>query len=88
MLDPSDGCSLDDLDRSYYEADARVVLRDSRVSGDTATVRVDLVHGEGGLLGSSEWTQEESFRLAMVDGRWLVSGRSWPVYGCAGGMRP
>jgi hypothetical protein len=90
LLDPADGCTVEDLERSLYRPDARVVLRSSRVSGETATVRVELVHGEGGLLGSDGWTQDETLRLARVDGRWVVSADSWPVHGCPDrpGARP
>lgn len=82
LLDPADGCTAEDLERSFFEPDARVVLRSSRVSGETATVRVDLVHGDGGLLGTDGWTQDETFRLTASEGRWLVSADSWPLHGC------
>ena len=41
------------------------MLRSSDVDGDTATVRLDFVHGADGPF-QSEWTQEETFRLARA----------------------
>jgi hypothetical protein len=84
LLDPEGDCTVSDLERNVYEPDARVVLRSSEVDGATALVRVELVHGEEGPLGSGEWAQEESFRLERVDDRWVITGEPWPMFSCFG----
>ncbi|SOC51423.1 hypothetical protein [Ornithinimicrobium cerasi] len=84
VLDPEGGCTVEDLERNVHEPDGRVVLRSSEVDGDTALVRVELVHGEDGPLGSGEWAQEESFTLERSQDRWVITGEPWPVFGCAG----
>lgn len=84
LLDPEGRCTVEDLERNAYDPDARVVLRSSEVDGSTAVVRVELVHGEQGPLGSGEWAEEESFRLRQVGERWVITGEPWPMYSCFG----
>jgi hypothetical protein len=76
------GCTVEDLDRVYRPDELRAVLRDTEVDGDTAQVRVDLVMSSGGPLDGSEYTEEQTFRLARDDGTWLITGEPWPMYDC------
>lgn len=82
VLDPEGGCTVEDLERNVHEPDARVVLRSSEVDGDTARVRVELIRGEDGLLGSGEWSQEETFSLVRAQERWVITGEPWPMFSC------
>jgi hypothetical protein len=88
-LAPDSGCTVEDLTRAYAEPATRVVLRSSDVDGDTATVRLDFVHGADGPF-QSEWTQEETFRLARADSAadWAITGVPWPMPGCGKEWRP
>lgn len=83
------GCTVEDLGQAFAEPATRVVLRDSRIDGDRATVRLDFVRGGDGPF-QGEWTQEEAFRLARSDGSadWAITGAPWPMYGCGEGWRP
>ena len=83
-LDPDEGCTTEDLDVLWVDGDARVVLRDTRVDGDEATVRIELVHADSGPVAVDEWSEEETFRLRSdVDG-WVLTGLPWPLHRCTG----
>lgn len=83
-LDPAGDCGAQDLDRAgaYGMTATRVVLVDSTISGETATVRVQLVLGSGGPFDSSEYREEHSYRLTRSGGTWLLTGVPWPLYEC------
>lgn len=87
LLDPATTCTFEDLSSSSGEPAVRVVLVESRVDGDRATVRLDVVRGTGGPL-QSEWSTEETFRLLRADdgSGWSITGVPWPMYTC--GDRP
>lgn len=89
LLDPADGCTADHLAEAYADDAARVVLRDVRVDGARATVRLDFVHGTDGPF-DSEWTREETFRLSRTDdgAPWRITGEPWPMHGCLPLGRP
>lgn len=83
-LDPAGDCGAQDLDRAgaYGMTATRVVLVDSTVSGETATVQVALVLGSGGPFDSSEYREEHTYRLTRSGGTWLLTGIPWPLYEC------
>ncbi|WP_131104314.1 hypothetical protein [Ornithinimicrobium sufpigmenti] len=81
-LDPAAGCTAQHVEESWVRPGARVVLRDTSVDGDRATVRLDVVSASGGPFDASEWTNEETLELRQVDGEWLVTGTPWPLYTC------
>ncbi len=83
LLDPDRGCTVDDLEQAYVERDARMVLRDSDVRGDRATVRIEIVRGSGGPFGVDTWTSEERFDLVRDGDRWVITGEPWPMYTCS-----
>lgn len=84
-LDPEGECTLEDLEDSRTNRDTdRIVLRDARTSGDTATVRVDLVQETGGLFSDS-WTNEQRFTLRSTDEGWVLTGQPWPMFSCREG---
>jgi hypothetical protein len=84
---PGTGCDAADLDPVVLDTPARVVLLDTRTTGDTARVEVRIVHSPGDFPGSGEYGEDHTFRLGRVGGRWLLTGAPWPVYDCAGGPR-
>lgn len=82
LLDPAGRCTVEDLDQSYADVDARMVLRDSSVEGDRATVRIAFVHTDG-PLGADTWESDERFELARDGDRWVITGEPWPMYQCS-----
>ena len=84
LLEPGTRCTVVDLESSYADPGARVVLRDTEVDGDRATVLLAFVRGSDGPF-QSEWTSEETFRLTRTDaGAWAISDVPWPMYECRG----
>lgn len=83
-LDPAGECTAEHLERAgtYTMAPTRMVLVDSTVTGETATVRVELVSGSGGPFDSSEYREQHTYRLTRTNGTWLLTGTPWPLYEC------
>jgi hypothetical protein len=81
-LDPSTRCTARHIEEAWVTPGARVVLRQTSVDGDRATVRLDVVSDSGGPLSTSEWTDEQTLQLRQVDGEWVVTGTPWPLYTC------
>jgi hypothetical protein len=75
-------CTVTDLDRAYLPDGVRVVLRQARITGDSARVEVDVVVSSAEPFGGSEYTEEHTFRLTGAGAGWLVTGEPWPMYGC------
>lgn len=81
LLDPAGSCTVTDLEAAYTDGSMRVVLVDSRVDGDRATVRVALVRSSSTPFADG-YRQEESFRLERAGDGWAISGEPWPMFGC------
>lgn len=63
--------------------DLRVALVSTTVREDTADVRVSLVaSADGGPFGPSEYSYDDVFDLAKVDGRWLIDTAPWQLAIC------
>jgi hypothetical protein len=77
-------CSVADLDRAFLPDGVRVVLREARVTGDTARVVVGVATSSGELFDGSENTETHTFRLTSSGGTWLVTGQPWPMFDCDG----
>lgn len=82
QLDPDGRCDEDDLQGVFLDGRARVVLRESVTEGDTARVRVDLVHSGGGPLGGGENREPATFELRRTADRWVITGEPWPTFSC------
>ena len=82
QLDPDGRCEEDDLRGVFLDGEARVVLRESVTDGDTARVRVDLVHPGGGPLGGGENREPATFDLRRAGDRWVITGEPWPTFSC------
>ncbi|MDA8439549.1 MAG: hypothetical protein M0Z51_11945 [Propionibacterium sp.] len=85
QLSSDSPCTVDDFDRSYLPQGVRVVLRDSRIDGDTAQVRVDVITSTGGPFDTSEYSEKVTLRLTRASGAWLITGSPWPMYQCGKG---
>ncbi|UZX03331.1 hypothetical protein F8G81_12470 [Arthrobacter sp. CDRTa11] len=63
----------------------RVVLVSTSERGDSATVRVSIVHSSpGGPFGPSEFEMEEAFSLVKDGGRWKVNQAPYQLMSCGG----
>lgn len=78
-------CGVEDLERARAADSARVVLLDTRVDGDSASVEVEIVHSGGsGPFDGYEWSEETTFSLIRSGGTWQLTGEPWPLYFCRG----
>jgi hypothetical protein len=84
---PGGRCDATDLDRIATPQSVRVDLVDSRISGETAQVRVTVTYDPGGGPFGGSWSEDHVFRLVRTSSGWLLSGIPWPLYDCEGGVR-
>jgi hypothetical protein len=79
-------CQITDIrDNLRYpnERDLRVTLRDSRITGDRAEVKVRVTENSGsGPFDSGSYDHEETFDLVRINSAWLIEQPTWPIY-CA-----
>ncbi len=74
---------------SYYGGAqaSRVVLISSTERGDTATVRVSIVHDAGeGPFGPAEYAEEGVIGLVQVAGKWLINELPYSLQTCSSGV--
>ena len=81
LFAPASRCTATNLDRTYMVDTARVNLVSSKISGDTAEVRVVVEYPMNGPFGASS-TQDHAFRLIKSSSTWLLTGIPWPLYDC------
>lgn len=63
--------------------DIRVTVVSTKVTGETAVVRVLISHGStGGAFGGSGYESDDSFSLAMEDGAWRIDSAPWEFTVC------
>lgn len=83
LLSTSTGCDDTDVAAAFVTDSARIVLVESSVEDDTASVVVEITEFSGdGPFGGSEFSHEEQFSLENEAGRWLIVGEPWPLYFC------
>ena len=72
----------------YGNAQAsRVVLLSTTERGETATVRVSIVHtSEAGPFGPSEYAEEGAVVLVKVAGKWMINDLPYSLQSCTGGV--
>lgn len=75
-------CGVADLERHPATEPSRVVLERTTLSGQEATVRVQVVRTQSGPLGGSESSRTETISLVTEDGQWRISDTPWPLFGC------
>jgi hypothetical protein len=77
-------CEISDIRNAMRypdERDLRVTLRDSRITGDRAEVKVRVTENSGsGPFDSGSYDHEETFDLVRIEARWLIDQPTWPVY--------
>ena len=80
-------CETADLGLAPVPDSARVVLVESDVDGDRATVEVEVSEASSGSpFDTYEFVHVEVFTLEQDDGgEWRITGAPWPLYVCEGG---
>lgn len=76
-------CKIEDFDQSYVQDSIRVSLSDSVITGDSASVKVNVENSSGDPFGGS-YRESQAFRLTNSDDGWKIAGIPWPTYECGG----
>ncbi|HEX5332277.1 MAG TPA: hypothetical protein VFW79_06500 [Cellulomonas sp.] len=83
LLSPTSGCGLSDVSATTVSDSARIVLKDTVVTGDTAVVTVDVTEGaDSGPFGDSGYTHTERITAERDGSAWKISGSPWLLYLC------
>ncbi len=80
-------CDVEDLEDRYIRGEqSRIVLVESKVDGDDATVDLEFnaVSGER-PFDMYEYSFEQRFKLRNIDGTWRIATAQWPFYRCTEG---
>lgn len=63
------------------DRDLRVTLRDSKLTGESAVIRVRVTESTGAQpFDSGTYDHDETFDLVRAAGTWLIDQPTWPVY--------
>ena len=76
-------CKIEDFDQAYIQDSVRISLRDTSITGDSASVKVSIENSNGDPFGSS-YAESQTFRLTKSASVWKISGIPWPTYQCGG----
>jgi hypothetical protein len=76
-------CKIADFDQAYIQDSIRISLSDASVTGDSASVKVNIENSSGDPFGGS-YTESQAFRLVKSDSGWKIAGIPWPTYQCGG----
>jgi hypothetical protein len=76
-------CKITDFDQAYIQDSIRISLSDASVTGDSASVKVNIEDSSGDPFGGS-YTESQAFRLVKSDSGWKIAGIPWPTYQCGG----
>lgn len=75
-------CDASDLDRAYFDKNARINLLDVDITEDRARVKVVIEFPTGDPF-NNYYTEETVFRLIEIDGEWKITGIPWPLFDCS-----
>jgi hypothetical protein len=70
-----------------FESANRVVITDTKIDGDAATVRVAITVSYGDdPFGGGSYENDETIKMVRIGDVWLISKRTWPMdaYACNG----
>jgi hypothetical protein len=63
-----------------FESASRVVITDTRIDGDTATVKVSITVSYGDdPFGGGSYDHDETIKMVHVGDVWLISRLTWPM---------
>ena len=85
LIDPDEGCDVEDLRNTQMPQEVRVVLVSTESGDDVATVTVQVSESSGEDLFGSGWKHRETYRMTDVDGSWRITMPAWPLYLCSAG---
>ena len=80
-------CQLEDLEDRYVRGEqSRIVLVDSEITEDTATVELEFNAASGDSpFDIYQYSFEQRFKLRDVEGEWRIASSQWPFYRCTEG---
>jgi len=76
-------CKIEDFDQAYIQDSIRISLSDSSITGNSASVKVNIENSSSDPFGGS-YTESQAFRLTKSEGEWKIAGIPWPTYQCGG----
>jgi hypothetical protein len=76
-------CKIEDFDQSYIQDSIRISLSDSSITGDSASIKVNIENSNGDPFGGT-YTESQAFRLSESQSGWKIAGIPWPMYQCGG----
>lgn len=76
-------CKIEDFDQAYIQDSIRISLSDSSITGDSASVKVNVENSSGDPFGGS-YKESQAFRLTKSSDGWKIAGIPWPTYQCGG----
>lgn len=79
-------CDASNLDKTYFDKNARINLIAADITDDKARVRVIIEYPNGNLF-NNYYTEETVFRLLNQDNVWKLTGIPWPLYECSLGTQ-
>jgi hypothetical protein len=63
-----------------FESASRVVINDTKIDGDTATVKVAITVSYGDdPFGGGSYDHDETIKMVRVGDVWLISTLTWPM---------
>ncbi len=74
-------CKIEDFDQAYIQDSIRISLSDSTITGDSASVKVNIENSSGDPFGGS-YKESQAFRLTKTENGWKIAGIPWPTYQC------
>lgn len=81
-VDPGLACNVAHFEMSYYPQDTAISLFQAHITGDEATVHVEI--GSYGEPFFDTFVHQEQFDLIDTPEGWQITGSPWPVYVCDG----
>jgi hypothetical protein len=76
-------CQITDFDQAYIQDSIRISLSDASITGDSASVKVNIENSSGDPFGGS-YKESQAFRLTKSSDGWKIAGIPWPTYQCGG----
>jgi hypothetical protein len=76
-------CKIADFEQAYIQDSVTISLAEAKVSGNFATVKVNIDTSTGDPFGGS-YSESQALQLVKSETGWKISGIPWPTYQCGG----
>lgn len=83
LLASDSSCTIQDIDRAWRSPSGQIALLESKITGDTAVVRISLQRDPDAMMDISS-DEEFMYRLIKELKQWRITGIPWPLYDCGG----